>query len=94
MPTGVGDDSDGHVKMHLRYLHWLSLLHLIRGERRLHRVTSWPIRIDVEMLNDRPRLDRGTDGEDDDDARIDRRATMSVVLFYILILRTSRRTGY
>jgi hypothetical protein len=51
-------------------------------------VISWPIRIDVEMLNDRERPDRYIDDGDehDEDAMVDHRVTMLAAQSYILIL--------
>jgi hypothetical protein len=85
----VDDDSDEHVKMHLRCLHWASLSNCRQDDLLLRTVTSLPIRIAVESLNDTRRLDRGIDDDGDggeEDAAIDRRVTRLVVQFYILIL--------
>lgn len=88
----VDDDSDEHVKMHLRCLHSAKLSNCRQDDLLLRRVTSSPIRIAAESSNDTRRLDRGTDdgGGGEEDAEIDRRVTSWVVQFYIRIRTRTR----
>ena len=64
-----------------------------RDDWRLRRVTSLLIRIDVEMSDDKPHLDRDS-GDDAPRLSIDRRVTMLAVRFYTLNLRMTLLMEY
>lgn len=82
------DDNDEHEKMHLRYLLLLPMsMSLFQDDCLLYTAISLLIRTVAETLNDKKRLDKDSEHENEDaDEVIVHRVTMLVVLLYRLIL--------